>query len=423
MSGKKQGENMETHSKDRYDLIIIGAGPAGLTAGIFAARNNISALVLEKGAVPGPMPRGEGVQRYPLLEELLGSDFFETDCHRMDGSLVFRSPRNAARARVQGKKDIYFFEWRRFMDRLAEEADRAGVELCCNSRVLGPVEDKAHTCTGVMYRTEDGTVHKVRGRAVLACDGHNSLIGKHYGVDYDALNCIMVKCIVNNANIDPDRHPELQFHLIANGDLIYDPNFPPSVAYAFPLGGKRMELGLMLRMIQAERMSHTVRNPGRESVFSAWKRIKKEYPGFKEYFNGADIEYEYVTALSNARMVKEFIPVNGVVLIGDSAGFIDPFGSSGIYSGMAMARFWVDLLAGEIAVLPTDGGEADEGLWHPRKRAAYIKAFKKTSVYRRIKRSYGMIGKFEWYVFKHLRTADRINQRWSVITWLLNKVT
>lgn len=413
---------MGIHSRNRYDLIIVGAGPAGLTAGIAAARNNITALVLEKGEVPGPMPRGEGIQRYPLLEELLGSDFFENDCHRMDGSLVFRSPGNARQARVQGKKDVYFFEWRRFMDRLADEAVHAGVELRCNTRVLGPLEGKGHTCTGVMYRTEDGAVHKVQGRAVLACDGHNSLIGKHYGVDYDALNCTMVKCIVDNAAIDSDRHPELQFHLIANGDLIYNPNFPPSVAYAFPLGGKRMELGLMLRMIQAERMSHTVRDPGKSSVFSAWKRIKKEYPGFKDYFKGADIEYEYVTALSNARMVKDFIPVTGVVLIGDSAGFIDPFGSSGIYSGMAMARFWVDTLAAEINALPLDGGESDDGLWHPRKQAAYVKAFKKTSVYKRIKRSYGLIGKFEWYIFKHLRSAERINRRWPVISWLLTKV-
>jgi flavin-dependent dehydrogenase len=377
--------------------------------------------VLEKGAVAGPLPRGEGVNRYPLLEDLLGADFFDDECYRMDGSLVFRSPKDLKQVRLAGKKDIFFYEWRSFMDRLAVRAAEAGVDVFYNSRVLGPIEGKDHICTGVMYKTDDGTVRQVQGRAVLACDGHTSLIGRHYGVDYDGLNCAMVKCIVENAAIDIDRHPELQFYCIGNGDLIYAPNFPPCVAYAFPVGGTKMELGLMLRMIQAPRMSQTVRIPGPNEFFSVWKRLKEAYPGFKEYFEGADIRYEAVTALSNARMIKDVIPVKGVVLVGDSAGFVDPFGSSGIYSGMAMAKFWAELLAAEIQKNPAPQAGDPDTLWDAARIARYLKTFQRTGAYKRIRSSYSLIGKFEWYVFKHLRTADRINHRWGVVSWLLQK--
>ena len=63
-----------------YNFIVVGGGPAGLAASIAAARQGFSVIVLEKGPMAGPMPRGEGVNRYPLLEDLLGADFF--DNHR-----------------------------------------------------------------------------------------------------------------------------------------------------------------------------------------------------------------------------------------------------------------------------------------------------------------------------------------------------
>lgn len=49
-----------------WDLIIIGAGPAGLTAGIYGARSGLDTLVLEKG-----MPGG-GLNETPLVENYPG---------------------------------------------------------------------------------------------------------------------------------------------------------------------------------------------------------------------------------------------------------------------------------------------------------------------------------------------------------------
>ena len=41
-------------NSEYYNFIIVGAGPAGLTAGIVAARSGLSAIILEKGEKAGP---------------------------------------------------------------------------------------------------------------------------------------------------------------------------------------------------------------------------------------------------------------------------------------------------------------------------------------------------------------------------------
>lgn len=58
-----------------WDLIIIGGGPAGLTAGLYAARYKLSVLLLEKGAVSGgQLMSTEWVENYPgFPEPILGS--------------------------------------------------------------------------------------------------------------------------------------------------------------------------------------------------------------------------------------------------------------------------------------------------------------------------------------------------------------
>ena len=48
--------------KDRYDVVVIGAGPAGSVAARFAAENGVSVLVLERDREPGiPVRCAEGV--------------------------------------------------------------------------------------------------------------------------------------------------------------------------------------------------------------------------------------------------------------------------------------------------------------------------------------------------------------------------
>ncbi|HQD20177.1 MAG: thioredoxin-disulfide reductase [Bacillota bacterium] len=48
-----------------YDLIIIGAGPAGLAAGIYASRSKLNTLVIEKGVIGGQAATTEEMENYP----------------------------------------------------------------------------------------------------------------------------------------------------------------------------------------------------------------------------------------------------------------------------------------------------------------------------------------------------------------------
>lgn len=62
-------------AKTEYDLVIIGAGPAGLTAAIYAARAKLDVLVLEKAAPGGQILIADWIENYPGFPEgLSGAD-------------------------------------------------------------------------------------------------------------------------------------------------------------------------------------------------------------------------------------------------------------------------------------------------------------------------------------------------------------
>lgn len=57
-----------------YDIIIVGAGPAGLTAAVYARRANKSVLILEKAAFGGQMTFSPKLENYPGFETVSGSE-------------------------------------------------------------------------------------------------------------------------------------------------------------------------------------------------------------------------------------------------------------------------------------------------------------------------------------------------------------
>jgi thioredoxin reductase (NADPH) len=60
---------MPAESQQPYDVIIVGAGPAGLTAAIYATRGGLSALVLERKVAGGQMMLTDHVENYPGFAE------------------------------------------------------------------------------------------------------------------------------------------------------------------------------------------------------------------------------------------------------------------------------------------------------------------------------------------------------------------
>ena len=57
---------------EEYDVIIIGGGPAGLTAGLYTARARLNSLLIEKGVIGGQIANAERVDNYPGFPEGIG---------------------------------------------------------------------------------------------------------------------------------------------------------------------------------------------------------------------------------------------------------------------------------------------------------------------------------------------------------------
>src|SRR5690625_202665 len=62
-------------SEDRiYDVIVAGAGPAGMTAAVYASRANLDTVLMERGVPGGQMADTEDIENYPGFDHVLGAD-------------------------------------------------------------------------------------------------------------------------------------------------------------------------------------------------------------------------------------------------------------------------------------------------------------------------------------------------------------
>lgn len=133
-----------------FDLIVIGAGPAGLTAAIYAAREHLSTLVLERGIPGGQIALTEQIDNYPGFPEGIGG-----------------------------------FE---FAERIAEQARRYGVEILSPIQVTRLAQDGRHlaveTDLGDRYKAHAVLIGTGSSYRRLGAPGEEHFIGR--GVSYCA---------------------------------------------------------------------------------------------------------------------------------------------------------------------------------------------------------------------------------------------
>ena len=60
-----------------YDTIIIGAGPAGMTAALYAARSNLKVALIEGGLPGGQMNNTSDIENYPGYANISGPELAE----------------------------------------------------------------------------------------------------------------------------------------------------------------------------------------------------------------------------------------------------------------------------------------------------------------------------------------------------------
>ena len=398
--------------RSRYDYIIAGAGPSGLAAAITAGRLGASCVVLEKGSRPGPEPRGESIAPYPLMDELLGKDWLKNNSSNDPAYRRFHSPMDRKNSLIDVHQPYYFFYWNDLMDRMKTLALEGGAEFLFESEVIDTIEENKR-CTGIQYRDKSGTPQQIYGSTVLGCMGHSDPLGKKFGIEREKIDCPTIKFFSHNApNVKLSEYPYLQFYLIPPKMLDYAPALPPAVAYVFPLKDGEMEAGLMLRLSQLKTI-RGIEIPDEKQMMDVWDNLTATYPGFSYFFQGAATSYKKLTVISNRELFENVIPHEngGFILMGDTVGFSEANGSSGLYFGMAQGDFWVR------ETLKARDETAD--FWKKDYVNSAIKRYKQWDVYKHIKKSYRDIVLAEKIMFKYLGSDKALNRMWKPMMALL----
>ncbi len=173
-----------------FDVIIVGAGPAGSLAALKLARAGINVCLLERGKHPGAKNMFGGLlHNTPVLNEML-PDFYERaplERHVYKRSLVFMTSEAAVSLDFENEhydKPPYngctvfrpaFDKW------LAEEAVKAGALLLCECTAEDVIK-KDGRVAGITVKGREG---ELRGNIVIAADGVLSFLAKKAGLRQD----------------------------------------------------------------------------------------------------------------------------------------------------------------------------------------------------------------------------------------------
>lgn len=129
-----------------YDVVIIGAGPAGLSAGLYAARANMKTLILEKENAGGQIVTTEEVANYPgSIEDATGPSLVARMVQQADGFGAERKLDEVVELNLEGKIKV-------IKGKKAEyQAKTIIIATGAKPRLLGVPGEKALTGKGVSY--------------------------------------------------------------------------------------------------------------------------------------------------------------------------------------------------------------------------------------------------------------------------------
>ncbi|MGQ9539211.1 MAG: thioredoxin-disulfide reductase [Candidatus Bathycorpusculaceae bacterium] len=153
-----------------WDLIIIGAGPAGLTAGIYAARSGLKALIIEEKIAGGTLGDAPVIENYPGFEKISGAELAQkiaAQCRKL-GTAIYEFEKvvglnlNGEEKVVKTDKGVY-------------EAKAIIIASGSSYSELGVPGEKEFKGRGVSYcGICDGPLFK--GKRVLVVGGGNSAV-------------------------------------------------------------------------------------------------------------------------------------------------------------------------------------------------------------------------------------------------------
>lgn len=178
-----------------YDVIIIGAGPAGLSAGIYARRAGLECVILEKGVAGGQVLTSPSIENYPGFPEVNGMKLMEVMADHAKRYVEIKEGEEVLRIRGGDKFELTTTSGR-YSTRaiiLASGGQHRKLEVSGEEGMIGKGVSYCATC--------DGFFHK--GRDVIVVGGGNTAL-----TDALYLNSIGCKVtIVHRRNaFRADRH-------------------------------------------------------------------------------------------------------------------------------------------------------------------------------------------------------------------------
>lgn len=306
--------------KASYDVIVVGAGPAGSTAALYASRNGASVLLLDKKREIGSPIQCAGFLPDASEVQILlpDAELPETLKHYPDFCVLqhIKTQRiippncNTKEFAVRGT----VLDRRRYDQFLAEQAATAGAELMVKTRVT-KVEGTTVEISGIFGK------HTIKAKAIIGADGPNSLVAKSKGLSWKSESketSVAIEYQVRNVDIDPDA-----LEMYFGKDYV-----PGGYAWIFPEGEGRANVGIGIRSGMAEKGV---------SAKEYLHRFMRDHPLAAPKLKNAII----------MNVIAGIIPVNGApantatedsLIVGDAAGHIIATNGGGIPPAMIAGK-------------------------------------------------------------------------------------
>ena len=323
--------------KPEYDIVIVGAGPAGSIAARFAAEGGASVLMLEKDRDVGyPVRCGEAISKAGV-SEFIAPDEKWISAHINKFALI--SP-DGTEAVIEFGDAGYVLERRIFDYELAKTAAKAGAEILTRAYVNGLLFEDGKV-SGVKYEYR-GEQKELKAKIVIGADGVESRIGRWAGlktyVDFREMECC-VQVTASNINVKDDT---LYFYF---GENVA----PGGYFWIFPKVNGAANIGLGVSgMVGKKKSALSFLNNFMENNFP-------NSPILTSIAGGVP-----------STITLEKISAPGIMLVGDAARQVNPLSGGGIASGMIGGS-----IAGKIAAEAITNNSLDHILtydkaWHER---------------------------------------------------------
>lgn len=285
----------------RYDVIVVGAGPAGSTAARESAARGLTVLMLDKAEYPRDKPCGGAVS---IRSAALLPFELTPVVERVISQVHFTERRSRGFTRCAPERVTYLTQRSRLDAFLAERAVEAGVTFRQRETVLQVHRTSTHVVVSTSGRSFEG-------RTLVAADGANGQTARLAGLDVKLLHGIALEANVTPAGGVPPEWEEtigFDFGGLPGG---YGWLFPKGDHLNIGLGGWR-HIGPTLR----DKLDELVRFYGFDPA-GIWGRRGFHLP---------------------LRQPGSPLVDGNVLLVGDAAGLLDPLTGEGIFASILSGR-------------------------------------------------------------------------------------